>query len=69
VLTLEIYDESQWPCEFDVPVLVRTHSKSTIPTIEMMVKSQQYYSSKVVLPLKPEWNLTVLTVEIHAHSR
>jgi hypothetical protein len=69
VLALEIYDESQRPCEFDVPVLLRTHSKLTIPIIEMMVKSQQYYSLKIVLPLKPEWNLAVLTVEIHAHSR
>jgi hypothetical protein len=65
----EIYDESQWPCEFDVPVPLRTHTKFTLPTIEIQVRSQQYYNPKIVVPLKIEWNLTMLTVEIHADSR
>jgi hypothetical protein len=69
VVPLEIYDESQWPCEFDVPLPSRTHSKLTIFTIEIQLRSQGCYSPKIVVPSKTEWNLTMLTVEIHADSR
>jgi hypothetical protein len=43
--------------------------KSILLTTEIHARSQGPYSSNAVIPSTTEWNLTVITIEVHADSR